>query len=137
MCVGLGDGEKIIPPDCFYQKVRIQRRDKQRTRGRHSEEKIPTGKISGIRKFDKVLWHGREYFVKGRMSTGYAILMTIDGKKVDLKPIPKLSKMKRLSARSSCLTSRMVIENTPSSFTLSLSSNTEKDSLDGRILDAL
>lgn len=137
MCVGLGDSEKITPPDCFYQKVRIQRRDKQRTRGRHSEEKIPTGKISGIRKFDKVLWNGREYFVKGRMSTGYAILMTIDGKKVDLKPIPKLSKMKRLSARSSCLTSRMVIENTRSSFTLSLSSNTEKNSLDGRTLDAL
>ena len=44
---------------------------------------------------------GQEYFIKGRMSTGYAILMGIDGKKVDLKPIPKFEQMRRVSARAS------------------------------------
>jgi len=33
------------------------------------------------------------------MSTGYAILMDLAGNKVALKPIPKLEKMKRVSAR--------------------------------------
>jgi hypothetical protein len=73
----------------------------QQTKGVRSEQHIPTGKIQGFRKFDKVRYLGQEYFIKGRMSTGYAILMMIDGKKVDLKPIPKFEKMKRVSARSS------------------------------------
>ncbi|EFH90481.1 RNA-guided endonuclease IscB [Ktedonobacter racemifer] len=75
--------------------------DYQQTKGKRSEQRLTTGKIEGFRKFDKVRYRGQEYFIKGRMSTGYAILMMIDGKKVDLKPIPKLEKMKRVSARSS------------------------------------
>ena len=39
----------------------------------------------------------------GRMATGYAILMDSAGNKVDLKPIPKFEKMKRVNARSSCM----------------------------------
>ncbi len=31
------------------------------------------------RKFDKVKYFGKEYFIKGRMSSGYAVLMDIDG----------------------------------------------------------
>jgi hypothetical protein len=48
-----------------------------------------------------VRYRGQEYFIKGRMSTGYAILMDIHGNKIALKPIPKFEKMKRVSARSS------------------------------------
>jgi hypothetical protein len=79
--------------------------DYQQTKGVRSEQAIPTGKIQGYRKFDKVRYQGKEYFIKGRMSTGYAILMNIEGQKVDLKPIPKLAKMKRVSARSSWMMS--------------------------------
>jgi RRXRR protein/HNH endonuclease len=75
--------------------------DYQQTKGVRSEQRITTGKIRGFRKFDKVRYLGQEYFIKGRMSTGYAILMDIQGNKVDLKPIPKLEKMQRVSARSS------------------------------------
>jgi len=57
----------------------------------------------GFRKFDNVRYQGQDYFIKGRMATGYAILMDIAGNKVDLKPIPKFEKMKRVSARSSCM----------------------------------
>ena len=70
-----------------------------------SEQPITTGKIQGFRKFDKVRYRGQEYFIKGRMATGYAILMELDGKKVDLKPIPKFEKMKRVSACSSWMIS--------------------------------
>jgi hypothetical protein len=77
--------------------------DYQQTKGIRSEQKIKTGKIQGFRKFDKVKYLGKEYFIKGRMSTGYAILMDIEGNKVDLKPIPKFEKMERTQARNSWL----------------------------------
>jgi hypothetical protein len=73
--------------------------DYQQTKGIRSQQKINTGKIQGFKKFDKVKYLGKEYFIKGRMSSGYAILMDIKGNKVDLKPIPKFEKMKRIQAR--------------------------------------
>jgi len=74
--------------------------DYQQTKGVRSERKIPTRKIHGFRKFDKVNYLGKEYFIKGRMSTGYAFLMDIKGTKIDLKPMPKFDKMSRVSART-------------------------------------
>ena len=86
--------------------------DYQRTKGVRSQQKLPKGKICGFKKFDKVLYLGNEYFVKGRMSKGgYAILMDIEGNKVDFSNMPKgyktpkLSKCSRLSARTSQLVS--------------------------------
>ena len=75
-----------------------------------SEQRIPTGKLHGFRKFDKVLYDGGEYFIKGRMATGYAILMGIDGAKVPLKPIPKFDKMERLSARKSWIMTESITQ---------------------------
>jgi len=46
------------------------------------------------------------------MSTGYAILMDIDGKKIELKPIPKLSKLIRKNGRKSWIISQKTIKNT-------------------------
>ncbi|MCM3651202.1 RNA-guided endonuclease IscB [Metabacillus litoralis] len=83
--------------------------DYQQTKGVRSEQVIPTGKLFGFRKFDKVQYKGNDYFIKGRMSTGYAILMDTEGDKVDLKPIPKFSKMKRVSARKSWMTIPKII----------------------------
>jgi hypothetical protein len=84
--------------------------DYQQTKGVRGEQKIPTGKIQGFRKYDKVLYLGNEYFIKGRMSTGYAILMNIDGTKVEIKPIPKLSKLKRIGARKSWIIAQVRAE---------------------------
>lgn len=89
--------DNIIYKKCIYKG------DFQQTKGIRSEQKIPTGKIQGFRKFDKVKYLGKEYFIKGRMSTGYAVLMDIEGNKIDLKPIPKFNKMKRIQARKSWL----------------------------------
>jgi len=94
--------------------------DYQQTKGVRSERAITTGKIRGFRKFDKVRYCGQEYFIKGRMSTGYAILMGIDGKKVDLKPLAKFEKMKRVSARSSWMISQRILSSGFSSPTSSL-----------------
>ena len=91
--------------------------DYQQTKGVRSEQRIPTGKISGFRKFDKVRYLGHEYFIKGRMATGYAILMDISGNKLALKPIPKFEKMKRVSARSSWILHQRPIPSFSSSLT--------------------
>jgi len=91
--------------------------DYQQTKGVRSEQQINTGKIREFRKFDKVCYLGQEYFIKGRMSTGYAILMDISGNKVDLKPIPKFEKMKRVSARSSWIMTQKTMQSFSSSTT--------------------
>jgi hypothetical protein len=65
--------------------------------------------MGGFRKFDKTYYQGNEYFIKGRMSTGYAILMDIHGTEVDLKPIPKFSTMQRVSARRSWITLQKIM----------------------------
>lgn len=58
---------------------------------------------------DKVKYLGQEYFIKGRMSSGFAILMNIFNDKIDFSHLPKgwktpkLSNLKRISARRSCL----------------------------------
>jgi hypothetical protein len=90
-------------------KKSISDGDYQQTKGVRSEQRIPTGKIHGFRKFDKVKYSGNEYFIKGRMSTGYAILMNISGNKIDLKPIPKFDRMERISARKSWIISQKII----------------------------
>lgn len=102
--------------------------DFQQTKGRRSEQRIPTGKIAGFRKFDKVCYLSQHYFIKGRMATGYAILMDIQGHKLALKPIPKFDKMKRVSARSSWMMIQRTLPSFSSSLTLSLSASTEKSS---------
>jgi len=91
----------VIQTSCVLMKKCVPDGDYQQTKGMRSEQRITTGKIGGFRKFDKVRYRGSEYFIKGRMSTGYAILMDVSGNKLTLKPIPKFDKMKRVSARSS------------------------------------
>ena len=93
---------RYLIDNIIYKKC-ISRGDFQQTKGIRSEQKIPTGKIQGFRKFDKVKYLRKECFIKGRMSTGYAVLMDIQGNKIDLKPIPKFNKMKRIQARKSWL----------------------------------
>lgn len=106
ICAGLSEGKK----------VHIAKGEYKLRNGSRSEKEIPTGKIMGIKKFDKVVSNGVIGFVKGRMSTGYAILMDIDGTKLDLKPIPKLRNLKRIAARKACLMTRVSLENTEKSF---------------------
>ena len=110
ICASLREHEKIQVSGLLFKKVHIAKGDYQQHFGSRSEKKIPTGKIMGIKKFDKVISNGTTGFIKGRMSTGYAILMDIDGKKLDLKPIPKLKELRRLTARKSCLTDSYLIK---------------------------
>ena len=105
-CIIASGGKYIkIMADSLYKKKCIPKGDYQQTKGIRSEQKIPTTKIFGFRKFDKVKYFGKEYYIKGRMSTGYAILMDIEGTKVDFSAMlkgyktPKLNNCKRIQAR--------------------------------------
>ena len=108
-CVIASGGLEFKPLDVVFYKRRVSKGDYQLTKGIRGEHNLPTGKICGFRKFDKVKYLGEECFIKGRMSSGFAILMNIDGNKVDFSSMPKglktpkLLNCKRLTARRSCL----------------------------------
>lgn len=103
--IATGGNPFRLQHNLVYYKRCIPRGDYQRTKGVRSEMNLPQGKISGFKKFDKINYLGKEYFIKGRMSSGYAILMKLDGKKVTFDnaskgfKTPKLKNCKRLSGR--------------------------------------
>jgi hypothetical protein len=112
-CIGI---ETDITPefitDNILLKQSVAKGTYQRTHGIRSEKLFPKDKINGFKRWDKVLYDTQEYFIKGRMSSGYAILSNIYGNKIDLHPIPKFSKMKRLSARKSWIMIEDYIQST-------------------------
>lgn len=108
-CIIASGGLEFNQSDVVFYKHRVSKGDYKLTRGARGEQKLPTGKICGFRKFDKVKYLGKEYFIKGRTSTGFVILMDIFGNKIDFsdmpkgKKTPKLSNCNRVTARGSCL----------------------------------
>lgn len=106
-CVIATHGNKFVVKCNLYKKRCVPEGDFQQTKGVRSEKRIPTCKIQGFRKFDKVKYLGKEYFIKGRQSAGYVILMDIDGNKIDFSYMPKgfktpkMANLKRLESRSS------------------------------------
>ena len=73
--------------------------------GQRSEKKLPTGKIHGFRALDKVSYKGNDYFISGRMSTGYCTLANINGEKqvFNSPKTVKLNAITRVQARSSTM----------------------------------
>ena len=108
-CVIASGGQNFKPNDQIFYKRRVAKGDYQLTKGIRGEQRLPTGKIQDFRKFDKVKYFGKEYFIKGRMSSGFAVLMDIFNNKIDFSfmpkgyKTPKLSNLGRVSARRSCL----------------------------------
>ena len=113
-CVIASGGLDFKELDVIYRKRRVSKGDYKLTQGVRGEQKLPTGKIKGFKKFDKVKYLGEEYFIKSRKSVGYTILMDIFGNEVDFSfvprgnKIPKLSNCRRISARRSCLCMRKI-----------------------------
>ena len=115
-CVIANGGNPVkLHTDTVYIKKSVAKGDRQKTKGIRSEQPIMTGKMQGFRKFDKVKYFGKEYFIKGRMSTGYAILMDIEGNKIDFSSMPKgmktpkLRNCIRVTARDSVLVDKVAV----------------------------
>lgn len=118
-CVIASQGKPFVLKNAVYIKKCIPDGDFQQTKGVRSQQKINTGKICGFRKFDKVKYLGNEYFIKGRMTSGYAFLMNIYGDKADFSAMPKglktpkMADMRRISARKTwMITTEAAMPNT-------------------------
>ena len=73
------DGETVeVGNTNVYLKRHISQGDYQQTTGQHSQKRIPTGKLFGLRKFDLIQTIKGIGFVTGKRSTGYFALGTID-----------------------------------------------------------
>lgn len=113
--IATGGARPVIRTDCVYKKRCVPEGDVRQTRGPHSGERLTTGKVDGLRKFDKARYLGRTYFIKGLMASGYAVLMDIEGRKVTFSHMPrgwktvKTNRLKRLSARSSLIIDTQII----------------------------
>jgi RRXRR protein/HNH endonuclease len=98
-------GEYVEPAFDVYRKRHVAKGDYQQTSGARSERRIPTGKLFGLRKFDKVLSPAGPAFVKGKRSSGYFSISKLDG--VAVHNSIKAAACQRLSARTTTLTETM------------------------------
>ena len=84
------------------------------TNGKHVI--IPKGKIAGFRRYDKVLYNNKEYFIAGRRSIGKVYLIDIDNNRVQVDRIKrttgekyvskaeiKVSLVKKVASAKTCL----------------------------------
>ena len=107
-CVIASGGLEFKQLDVLYRKKCVSKQDRQLCKGVRGEKKLPTGKVFGFRKFDKVRYLGKECFIKGRRSSGAFVLMDIDNSSIDFrdrggKQNPSYKSIKRLNARKSIL----------------------------------
>ena len=99
------EGEIVDLSDSVYFKKHVAKGDYQQTKGSHSEKKIPTGKLFGLRKFDYIRTPKGIGFVKGKRSTGFFALSDLEGKIIS----PSVNVKKeciRLKARTTTLIER-------------------------------
>jgi 5-methylcytosine-specific restriction endonuclease McrA len=100
-----GEGEFVGSNNIVLFKRHVAKGDYQQTKGSHSEKKIPTGKLFGIKKFDYIQTTKGTGFVKGkrkdvRFSICDIFWKTINGQ-VQIKPF-----CNRLVARTTTLIER-------------------------------
>ena len=110
-CVIASGGKAFeLVTDRLIKHKCVPKGDRKLRKGKRSEIVMPTGKVRGFRKFDKVKYLGKTYFVRGRRTVGTCDLMDIDGKVGSFAHMPqgmktpKLSNCQRIGARKSWLT---------------------------------
>lgn len=99
----------------FIEREESQPKTGVLTKGIRGEQKLPTGKIFGFKKFDKVEYLGEICFIKGRRSSGAFVLMNIDNNSIDFrdrggKQNPSYKFIDRVNARRSILCIRKRLE---------------------------
>jgi 5-methylcytosine-specific restriction endonuclease McrA len=95
-------GEVVNLSTKFIQKRLVSQGDYQQTSGAHSQKRIPTGKLFGIRKFDLIKTSKGTGFVKGKRSRGEFAISKITGESISDSVNVKKAVI-RLSARKTAL----------------------------------
>ena len=96
----------------LYKKKHVPRQERILCKGVRGERKIPTSKVFGFRRYDKVEYMGIECFVKGRRTSGTFVLSDINNNTIDFRPLggraePNYKSITRLSARTSTLCTKV------------------------------
>jgi len=107
-CVIASGGKEFEQSNWLFKKRRVARQNRQLCKGARGETKLPTGKILGFRRFDKVKYLNEICFIKSRRNSGYFTLMDINNNTLDFrdrggKKIPFYKLLERLSTRRSTL----------------------------------
>ena len=107
-CVIASGGKKFKQSDWLFKKKRVPKQNRQLCKGVREEKKLPTSKILGFRRYDKVKYLNEICFVNGRRSSGAFVLMDIDGNNIDFrdrggKQNPSYKQLQRLNVRRSTL----------------------------------
>ena len=107
-CVIASGGLEFKQLDVLYRKRCVSVQSRVLTKGARDEKKIPTGKVCGFKRYDKVQYLGVICFVKARRTRGIFILMDIDSNDLDFRNIggvkePSYKSIKRINARKSIL----------------------------------
>jgi hypothetical protein len=84
MAICCEDGEIVTPSSTVLFKKHVSKGDYQQTKGKHSEKKIPTGKLFGFRKFDLIETPKGIGFVKGKRSTGQFVILDLDNNAINV-----------------------------------------------------
>ncbi len=107
-CVIASGGKSFEQSNWLFKKRRVAKQNRQLCKGVRGEKKLPTGKIFGFKRFDKVRYLNEICFIKGRRSSGAFVLMDIDNNSIDFrdrggKQNPSYKLLERLSTRRSIL----------------------------------
>lgn len=107
-CVIASGGVKFEQLEWLCRKKCVPTQSRKLTRGSHSETRLPTGKVHGFRRYDKVKHLGVICFVKSRRVSGNFTLMDIDNNSLDFRykggiHNPSYKTIERVSARRSIL----------------------------------
>lgn len=84
-CVIASGGKEFKQSNWLFKKRRVARQNRQLCKGVRGEKKIPTGKIHGFRRYDRVRYLNEICFVKGRRNSGGFVLMGIDNKAINFR----------------------------------------------------
>lgn len=94
--------------DVLYRKRCVSKQSRQLCKGLCGEQRIPTRKVHGFKRYDKVRYLGKVCFVKARRTDGHFVLMDIANNSLDFRDMggkqnPSYKSIERISARRSIL----------------------------------
>ena len=107
-CVIASDGLEFEQSDTLYKKRCVPVQSRILTRGARDEQRLPTGKVHGFKRYDKVKYLGEICFINGRRRNGTLVLMDIHNNTLDFRDNggrkePSYRFIKRINARRSVL----------------------------------
>ena len=107
-CVIASGGVEFEQCDILYHKKCVSVQSRILTQGSRDEKRIPTGKVHGFKRYDKVKYLEAICFVSARRTSGTFVLMDIHNNDLDFRDIggikePSYKYINRLNARRSVL----------------------------------